>query len=119
MVVVSMVVVILVVVKVIAWDAAIVNMVVVAEVLVIDVLVGMEVIVVAIVLKFFSPISYSLGVPSDAAVDLSIDASADAILGILSEVIGIEVLADVNANAFAVATALKFPVLTTLEEFSR
>ena len=34
--------------------------------------------------------------------------------------IGVEVLADVSANAFAVAiTALEFPVSTPLEEFSR
>ena len=90
----------------------------VVEVLVIDVLVDMKFIVVGvsvIVLNFALPISYSLGVPSDAAVDLAIDASADVILGILSE---IEALADVNANGFAVVTALKFPVLTILEEFS-
>ena len=34
--------------------------------------------------------------------------------------IGIEVFADVNANAFAViVTALEFPVSTPLEEFGR
>ena len=44
---------------------------------------------------------------------------ADVMLDVLS-VLGVEVLTNVNSNAFAVVvTALGFPVSTPLEEFSR
>ena len=56
---------------------------------------------------------------SDVDGDLFMDAMADIMLGVLTG-IGIEVLPDVSANAFAVVmTALEFPVSTPLEEFSR
>ena len=91
-----------VVVKVLAWDTVIINMTVVVEVLVIDV--------------FALPVSYALDAPSDVSVDLFMDAL---VFGVLSG-IGVEVLTDVNTNVFAVVmVALKFPVLTALEEFSR
>ena len=112
--------VLVVVVKVLVWDAAVINMVVVVEVF--DVLVTAEIIVVGvivIVLKFALPDLSSVDVPSDVTVDLFMDAVAGARLAVLPE-IGIEVLSDVSANAFAVVmTALEFPVPTPLEEFSR
>ena len=54
-----------------------------------------------IALKFALPVSYSVDVPSDVNIDLFMD-----------------VLGDVNVNAFAVVTALEFPVRTPLEECS-
>ena len=98
-------------------------MVVVAEVFAIDVLADVEIIlvgVIVIVLKFALPVSYSVDVPSsDVSVDLFMDALASVMLAVLTG-IGIGMLADVSANAFAVAmTALEFPVSTPLEEFSR
>ena len=102
--------VVFIVVKVMVWDAAIIDMAVVVEVLVIDVLDDAEFIVVVIVLKFTLSSSQSLDVSSDVA---------DVMLDVLS-VLGVEVLTNVNANAFAVVmTALGFPVSTPLEEFSR
>ena len=89
--------VLVVVVKVLAWDTVIINMTVVVEVLVIDV--------------FALPVSYALDAPSDVSVDLFMDAL---VFGVLSG-IGVEVLADVSASIFAVAmTALAFPVLKSL-----
>ena len=112
-------VIIVVVVKVVVWASAIVNMVVVVEVLIMNVLADVEVIVVGFVLnvlKFTLPVSCSVYVSSDVAVDLSMDSL---ILNVLTG-ISIEVLADVNANDFAVAmTALEFPVSTPLDDFSR
>ena len=98
-------------------------MVVVAEVFTIDVLADVEIIVVgviAIVLKFTLPVSYSVDVSSsDADVDLLIDALAAVILVGLTG-IGIGMLADLNANVFTVVkTALEFPVSTPLEGFGR
>ena len=101
---VSVIVVVVVVVKVLVGDAEIIDTVVLVERLVLA-----DVIVSAV--KFVMPTSCSVDMPSDVAVDLLMDA--------LSR-ISIGVLADVNANAFASAvTALKFPMSTTLEEFSR
>ena len=118
----SAMVVVVIVVNVLLWVAAMINMVVVVEVLVIDVLTGVGIIVVGdivIVLNFASPESYSVDSPSRMAVDLFMDMSSDVTLGFLPA-IGIEVLADVNANDFTVAmTVLEFTVSTPLEGFSR
>ena len=67
--------------------------------------------VIVIVLKFALSLSYAVDVSSsDVDVDLFMDTLADATLGVLTG-IDIEVLADANANAFAVVTALKFPAV--------
>ena len=88
----------------------------------IDVLTDVEVIVVGVtvnVLKWALPVPYSVDVPSDVAVDLFMDALPVAMFRVLSG-IGIEVLADVTANALVVViTSLKFGVLTSLEELGR
>ena len=114
--------VVVVVVKVLMWDTPIIDMVVVVEVMVIDVLVDVEIIVVGftvIVLKLTLSALYSVDVPSDVAVELFMDALTCAIIVFLTE-IGVEVLPDVSANAFAVIiTALEFPVLAPLEKFRR
>ena len=56
---------------------------------------------------------------SDVDIDLFTDVLPGAMLGVMIGT-GVEVLAEVNANAFAVVmNALEFPVSTTLEEFSR
>ena len=101
---------VIVVVRVLVWAAAVINMVVVVEVLLSDVLADLEIIVVGvivIVFKFALSVSYSIEVPSGVVVGLLTDALAGAILGDLS---GIDV-ADVSA--------LEFPVPTPLEEFNR
>ena len=91
--------------KVLVWAAVVIDMVVV-KVLVVGVSDDVEIIVVGvvvIVLKFALPVSCSIDVLSDVAVDLSMGT-----------------MADVSANAFAaVIIALDFPVSTPLEEFSR
>ena len=111
-------VVVVVVVKVLVWVEAIVNMAAVVEVIVIDVLVDVGDIVM--VLKFAFPVSYSVDVSSSGvAVDLFMDELTDVTIAALAG-IGIDVLADVSANAFTVVmTALEFPVSTPLEEISR
>ena len=117
---VEMIVVVVVVVKVSVWDAAIIGMVVVIEVvvLVIDVLVGVEFIEVVTVLKFALSVSYSGNVLSGVTVDWFMDVLTDVMIGVLTG-IDIEMLAGVNATAFTVmVTALEFPVSTSLEEFS-
>ena len=97
-------------------------MVVVIEALAIDVLTDVDLIVVgviAIALKLVVSVSYTVGVPAARAFGLFKDALADVIVGILTT-IGVEVLADGNTNAFAVAmAALEFPVSTPLGGFSR
>ena len=65
---------------------------------------------VAVNLGFAVPGSCSVDVLSDVAVDLFMDTLADAMLGVLTG-IDIEVLADANANAFAVVTTLEFPAV--------
>ena len=56
---------------------------------------------------------------SDVAVDLFVDALAAVMIAVLTG-IGIEMLSNVAANAFAVVmTALEFPVSTPSKEFSR
>ena len=101
------------VVKVMVWVAAIGGMVVVGEVLVIDVLADVEIIavgVIVIVLKFVLTVSYSVGVPSDMAVDLFMNDLTGVMLDVLTE-IGIEVSAGVNATALTVVmTDLEFPM---------
>ena len=83
----------------------------------IDVLADVGILVSVIVIVL--PVLYSLDVSSEAAADLLMGALAEAILGVLTG-IGVEVLADVSANAFVVAMpALEFPMSTSLEEFSR
>ena len=107
-----MAVVVLVVTKLLVWDAAIIVKVVVVKVLVIGVLIAD---VIMIVLKLALAALYSVYVPFDLAVDLSMGALAGVMLGVLPT-IGIEVLTDVNANAFTVVkTTLDFPLS---EEFS-
>ena len=110
---VEVIVVVIVVVRVLVRAAAIIDMVAVVEVLVIDVLVDVEIIVagvIVIVLKFVLPVSYSVDVTSGVVLDLFADGLAGVMFSVLPG-IGIEVLADVNTNAFAVTmTALKFPV---------
>ena len=126
MVIVAVVVVIVVVVavvKVLVWAAAVIDMGVVVEALAINVLADVEPIVmgvIMIVLKFASPVPYSVDVPSsDADVDSFKDALAEATLRALTG-IGIEVLADASANVLAVVmAALEFPVSAPLEDFSR
>ena len=87
-----------------------------------DVLVTAEIIVVGVnvnVLKSALEVLSSVDVSSDVTVDLFMDAAAGAMLVVLSG-IGIEVLSDVSASAFAVfMTASEFPVSTPLGEFSR
>ena len=115
MVEIIVVVVVVVVVKVPVWDAAIIGMVVVVEVLVIDVLVGVEFIevgVVVIVLKFALSASCSVNVPPDVTVDWFMDVLTGVMFGVLTRIC-IDVLAGMNANAFAV------PVSTSFEGFSR
>ena len=115
-------VVVVVVAKVLVWDAAIIDMVMVVEVSAIGVMTDVEIIVigvVVIVLKFALPVPYSVDVPSGVAVDLFMASSPGVMLGVRAG-IGTEVLADVNANAFTAAmTALEFPVPSPLEECSR
>ena len=110
-----MVVAVLVVIKVMMWAAAIINMVVAVEVLLIEVLADVKISVVdaiVIVLKFALSVLYSVDVPSDVNVDLLTDGVMfSALSGIC-----IELLVDVNANAFVVVmTDLDFPVSTPLE----
>ena len=97
-------------------------MVVVVEALVIAVLANAGLIVVGVIvfaLRLVVSVSYTVGVPAARAFGLFKDAVADVIVGILTT-IGVEVLADGNTNAFAVAmAALEFPVPTPLEGFSR
>ena len=94
-------------------------MVVVVEGPVNGVWADVEIIVVClivIVLKFALPVPYSTAdVPSNVA---AMDALAGAMLDVVTG-IGIEVLAGMNANAFANVTTLDFPVSIPLEEFSR
>ena len=106
---------VVVVVKVLVWATSIVHIVVIAVVVVVVVVVVVEVLVIDVyVLKFALPASCS--VPSEAAVDLSMDVLTGVKLGLIS----IEVLADASANAFTlVMTALELPVSTPLEAFSR
>ena len=115
----AMVAVIVVVVEGLAWAEAVIDMVAVIAVTVIDVLTDVKIIVVGLVvnvLKFALPVAYSVDdVPSDVCGDLFM---AGMILDVLPG-IGVEVLTDVSANAFAVVTtALEFPVSTSLEEFN-
>jgi len=95
-----------VVVKMMVWDAAIVNMVVVVEVLVIGVLADVGII---IVLEFALPTPYSVDAPFGVAVNLFMDVLDGVALGVLPA-ISVKVLADVSANAFAVVAALESPM---------
>ena len=109
------IVVVVIAVNVLVWTAAVINMEVVVEVLVIDVraeviidtLVAPEIIVVAaavIALEFALPISYFVDVLSDMVVDAFALTCA---MAFVSD-IGVEVLADANANIFAfLVTALE------------
>ena len=111
---VAAIVIVVVVVKVLVWDAAIINVGVVDGVLVIDV----DIIAVLIVLNFGFPASYFVDVQSGVDVKLFMDMSAGAMLGLLPG-IGTEVFAGVNANTFAVVIAdVEFPMSATLEAFS-
>ena len=96
-----------VVVRVLVRAAAAINMVVVVKVPAIDLLTNVEIMVVGaivVALKFVLACSVA-----DMDVDLSMGASAGARIGVLPG-LGIEVLADVSANAFEVVPALNFPM---------
>ena len=121
-------------VKVLVWDAEVVNMTVVVEALAIDMragvvsnaftdflsemLTGVDIIAsaaVVIVFDFAVTISYPANVLSNVVTDVLINALADALIRFLT-IIDVEVLADVKANVFAI-TALEFAVSMSLEEF--
>ena len=110
--------VVVVVVKVTVWS---INIVLVVEMLVIDVrvdvvidtLFGVEILVgaaVVIAVELVVSISYFAYVPSNVVVGELIHALARVIMGFVSG-IGVEVLADANANVFASLTiVLEFAV---------
>ena len=110
--------VVVVVVKVTVWS---INIVLVVEMLVIDVrvdvvidtLFGVEILVgaaVVIAVELVVSISYFAYVPSNVVVGELIHALARVIMGFVSG-IGVEVLADANANVFAsLMIVLKFAV---------
>ena len=96
------------------FSASIINVVVGAEVVV-------ELIVVDAIVIFLRctlSVSYSVDMASDVTFDLFTDALVSVMLRILSG-IAIELLTNVNANAFAVvATASEFPQSAPLEKCS-
>ena len=92
--------------KTLAWEAAM-------EMLDSDLLVD-----VGIALAFPLPILYSVDMLSDTAIGVFKDISADVRLGVPCGTIFEGVFAGVNANVFAAATALKFPMRSLLGEFS-
>ena len=106
--VVMITVVVVVVIKVLVWAGAVINMVV--EVLVF----GVRGIIVVIVLLDNEEI-----ILAEVAVNVFIDVSAGVIIGIVLG-IGVEVLNGVNVNVCAavVTALLEFPMATTLGEFS-
>ena len=91
--------------------------VVVVEALAIAVLDDVELIILGVIvmpLKVAVSVSYTVGVPADMTV-----AVADVMLGVPTEK-RVEVLADVNTNAFVVViTAFELPVSRPMEESSR
>ena len=91
--------------KVLAWDVAIMKMVVVVEVLVINMLGDAEIVVVGVIAIAL----YAADVPSDALTGVML-------VGLPG--IDAEVFVDANTNAFAVATVLEFPLSIRLEGFS-
>ena len=119
MIVLTTSVILVVVIKVLLWDAAIVNRVAIVEVLVIDELTNVGIIVVGaivIALTFVVPVSYAVG---DVAGKLFMDALTDAMLDVLTK-IGSDVLAGASVNVCAVAViAVEFRACPSLEEFSR
>ena len=118
----SVIVTVSVVVKLLVWTAAVIDIVVVVGVLVIGVCIEVKLIVVGVIVIFLKcalPVSYSVdAITSNVDVDFFVDLLTDIMLVVLPG-IGVEVLADVNANAFTVVTVLEFPVSTPLEGFSR
>ena len=91
---------------------------VVVGVLVIEVLADAVGGIIAIALKFVLPASCSLDVLFDVTVALFAGALAGAMPGALTGIF-IQLLADVNASAFAVVMpASEFPVPSPLTEFS-
>ena len=117
----------IVVVKVLVLAVAVIKTVVGLDVLVVDVradlvrdtLADMEIIVlptVVFVSEFVASERYSADVLSDEVTDELVNALGDIIRSFVSD-IGVEVLADVNANIFeAVMTALELAPSTPLEE---
>ena len=109
-------------VKLLIWTAAVIDMVVVVGVLVIEVCIEVKLIVVGVIVIFLKsalPVSYSVdAMTSNVDVDFFVDLLTDIMVVVLPG-IGVEVLADVNRNAFTVVTVLDFPVSTPLEGFSR
>ena len=98
------------------WDAAMINIGAIVEVLAIDMLADEDTV---IFLKFVIITSFSVDVSSDVSVNFFVNVLTDVILDILPD-ISIEVLTDVNINAFAVVmTALEFRVSTPPEELNR
>ena len=82
--------------------------VMIAELLSIDVSDGVET-VVAIVLKFLSPLSCPEDAPSNMNANLYIEPFTDVMLWVLAGV-GIEIVAAVTANTFAVMADVWSPV---------
>ena len=115
-------VVVVVVTKVLLRATAIIDMVVTVELLLVDSLTEVDIIAVGgivTVLKFaLLVVPYSVDVSSGVPIGVFMDTLAGVMPGVLTG-IGVEVLPDVNANAFAVAmTALDFPVSSPLDPFS-
>ena len=106
-------VVVVVVAKVLVWDAGIIEVVVVVEALFIGVLAD-----VVIALEFAAPVSYFGDILSPMTMDVSAGVAADVIMGFVAD-IGVEVMADANGNVFAsLMTALDFAVPKPLESLS-
>ena len=100
-------------VKVLVWDAATIDLVVLVEALFIDVLA--EVVTAS---EFAAPASYFVYVLSDTVVDALAGVMADAMMGFVTG-IGVEMLADANVNVFAaLMIALEFGLPKPLGEFS-
>ena len=62
-------------------------------------------------------VSYSVDALSGVAADILMDALTDMILGVLPA-IGVDVLMDVNVNAFAGAITMEFVMSAPLEVFN-
>ena len=118
----AVVVALVVVAKVLVWAAtAIGAVIVVLEDLAMDLLAGVDVIIVCMIeifLTFVSTVPSSVDVPSDVAVDLSMNAWPATTLGVLAG-LSVKVLSGVSANAFGAAMiASEFFVPTILDAFS-
>ena len=72
---------------------------------------------VAIDLEIAAPVPYSADVLADVAADMLMDALTDMILGVLPG-IGVDVLMDVNVNAFRGAITVEFVMSAPLGVFN-